>query len=166
MKLTANLIRSLALPAGKSEAFFWDDDIAGFGVRVRAGGSKNFVFQYKIHTKNRRMTLGSVTAIDIGRARETAKDLYARVRLGEDPAGSKAESRIRAAETFEATAALFLARQRTRLRPKSYENVERHLLTHAKALHGLQLTKVARRDIATCLAGITQNNGAVTANRV
>jgi hypothetical protein len=102
MKLTASSIRSFSLPAEKSEAFAWDDDIAGFGVRARAGGSRNYVFQYKLNTKHRRITLGSVTAIDIGRAREIAKDLYARVRLGQDPAGDKAEARTKAAETFEA----------------------------------------------------------------
>jgi integrase len=166
MKLTAIAIRSLSLPAGKTEAIVFDDDVPGFGLRIREGGSRAFVFQYKLGDKQRRMALGRVTALDIGKARETAKDLYARVRLGQDPAGDRAEAKVRATETFAAAAAQFLARQRARLRPKSYENVERHLLTHAKALHELQFAKVERRDIATCLAGVTTNNGAVTANRV
>jgi integrase len=166
MKLTATAIRSLSLPAGKAEAIIFDDDVHGFGLRVRDGGSRTFVFQYKIGTKQRRIALGSVTALDIGKARDTAKDLYARVRLGQDPAGDKAAAKIKAAETFEASAAPFLARQRTRLRPRPYVDVERHVLIHAKMLHGLQLAKITRRDIATCLAAITQNNGAVTANRV
>jgi integrase len=166
MKLTAIAIRSLSLPAGKTEAIVFDDDVPGFGLRIREGGSRAFVFQYKLGDKQRRMALGRVTALDIGKARETAKDLYARVRLGQDPAGDKAEAKVRATETFAAAAAQFLARQRGRLRPKSYENVERHLLTHAKVLHELQFAKVERRDIATCLAGVTTNNGAVTANRV
>ena len=111
MKLTAGTIKSLALPAGKGETIVFDDDVPGFGLRLREGGSRSYIFQYKIGTKHRRIALGPVTAIDIGNARETAKDLYARVRLGQDPAGAKAEARIKAAETFGAAAAQFLRRR-------------------------------------------------------
>jgi integrase len=165
MKLTAVKVRSLALPTGKPEAIFWDDDVSGFGVRLREGGSRNFVFQYKLGDKQRRMALGSVAALDFSKARDTAKDLYARVRLGQDPAGEKAHAKVKAAETFEAVAALYLARQRAELRPHSYVEVERHLLVHAKPLHRLQLVKIARRDIAMVTAAVTNNSGAVTGNR-
>jgi integrase len=166
MKLTAAKIRSLAIPAGQPEAIFWDDDVSGFGVRLRESGSRGFVFQYKLGDKQRRMTLGSVTAVDVGKARDTAKDLYARVRLGQDPAGERAHAKAKAAETFECVAALYLARQRVDLRPRSYVDVERHLLVHAKPLHRLQLTKIARRDVALVTAAVTSNAGGVTGNRV
>ena len=166
MKLTPKTCQAAALPAGKSEAIFFDDNVPGFGLRLRAGGGRSLIFQYKIGSKHRRMALGAVSAVDIAKARETAKDLHARVRLGQDPAGDKAEARAKAAETFEAAAALFLAWQRQELRPRSYADVERHLLKHAKPLHQLQLAKVDRRDIATLLAAISKNSGAVTANRV
>ena len=45
MKLTANTVRVAALPPGKSEAIYFDDDIPGFGLRLRAQGSRGFVFQ-------------------------------------------------------------------------------------------------------------------------
>lgn len=166
MKLTTMTVRSASLPAGKSEAIFFDDSVPGFGLRVREGGSRSFVFQYKVGAKQRRIALGSVAAIELGKARDTAKTLYARVRLGEDPAGDKAESKAKAAETFEATAALYLAYQKGELRPRSYADVERHLLKHAKVLHGLQLGKIERRDIATCITTVAKNSGAVTGNRV
>jgi integrase len=166
MKLTSKNVRSEQLPASKSEAIFFDDDVPGFGLRVREGGSRSYVFQYKVGAKQRRMAIGSVAAVDISKARDTAKDLYARVRLGEDPAGDKAEAQSKAAETFGATLPLYLAHQKKELRPKSYVDVERHLLTNAKALHGLQLEKIERRDIATCIATVARNNGDVTSNRV
>jgi integrase len=166
MKLTATAIRSLKLPTGKREAIIFDDDIAGFGVRIREAGSRTFVFQYALGDRQRRITLGAVTAVDIGKARETAKDLYAAVRLGRDPAGEKAAARVRAAETLGAAVGLFLEHQRARLRPRSYPDVERHLLKHARPLHGMQLIKVERRDIATCITAVAQHSGAVTGNRV
>jgi integrase len=166
MKLTAKSVAVLKLPPGKTDHIEWDDDVAGFGLRLREGGGRSFVFQYKIGGRHRRLNLGAVSAIDVGKARETAKDLYARVRLGQDPAGEKTEAKVKAAETFAATAARFLEHQRLRLRPRSYPDVERHLLVHAKALHGLQLARVARRDIATVIAAVAENSGATTGNRV
>jgi integrase len=170
MKLTSQSLKSLALDAGKTEGIFFDDDVPGFGVRVRDGGSRTYVFQYKLGTKQRRIAMGPVTALDLGKARSKAKDLYAAVRLGQDPAGEKSAARAKAAETFEAVAALFLAYQRDpkggALRPRTSLILERHLLGYAKALHGQQLAKIDRRSIATCIASIAQNSGKVTSNRV
>jgi hypothetical protein len=39
MKLTATTVKTAELPAGKTEAIFFDDDIPGFGLRLREGGS-------------------------------------------------------------------------------------------------------------------------------
>src|SRR5262245_36278732 len=120
MKLTTTSIRALELPASVRERTFFDDDLPGFGVRLRSGGSKGYVVQYKINGQNRRMSLGLVASLDLGKARSTAKDLLARVRLGGDPAGEKIEQRARAAETFGATLPAFLARQRQRLKLRSF----------------------------------------------
>ena len=166
MKLTASNVRTETLAAGKSEAIVFDDDVPGFGLRLRAGGSRTFVFQYKLGAKHRRMALGAATALSVGKAREIAAQLHARVKLGEDPASDKADARMRAAETFKATADKYLAEQRTRLRPRTYPDLERHLLKHARTLHELQLAKIERRDIATVIAAVAKNSGLVTGNRV
>src|ERR1700675_311418 len=93
MKLTAKNVRTEPLKKGKSEAIVFDDDVPGFGLRLRDGGSRTVVFQYKIGAKHRRMALGWVAAVDFGTTRKTAEKLYARVKLGEDPAGDKAETK-------------------------------------------------------------------------
>ena len=69
-------------------------------------------------------------------------------------------------ETFAAIASRFLAYQRLRLRPRPYVDVERHILVHAAPLHRLRLAKIERRDIATVIAAVAENSGAVTSNRV
>ncbi len=48
MKLTATTIRALTLPPGVREKTFFDDDLPGFGIRLRDTGSKIYVVQYKI----------------------------------------------------------------------------------------------------------------------
>src|SRR6185437_15342058 len=111
MKLTAAEVRKLSLRGDSAEAIVFDDDVPGFGIRLRAGGSRMFVFQYKLGAKQRRLTLGPVTALDLGKARDAARDLYAKVRLGGDPAGEKAHAKLKASETFEAIAAQYLRHQ-------------------------------------------------------
>jgi hypothetical protein len=100
LKLTKPSVASLTLPAGKQEVIVFDDALPGFGVRVREGGSKVFIFQFKIGNKQRRLTLGRCSALGLAEARKQASALHARTRLGEDPAAAKAESRSRAEETF------------------------------------------------------------------
>ena len=89
MRLTAKALRELRLPAGKNEHTFRDDDIPGLGIRMREGGSRNWVFEYSIGDKSRKMTLGAANPESVKIIRERASELHARVRLGEDPQGAK-----------------------------------------------------------------------------
>ena len=166
MKLTATTVRTQSLPAGKSEAIFFDDELPGFGLRLRERGSRSFVFQYKLGAKQRRMALGTATALNLAGVRKTAEKLYARVKLGQDPASDKAEAQAKAVQTFKALATEYLDEKRPKLRPRTFPDLERHLLKHSKMLHELQLAKIGRADIAAVIASVTKNSGAVTANRV
>jgi integrase len=166
MKLTKVNIAKIAVPPGKSEIIAFDDDIPGWGLRLRAGGSATFVFQYRLGRIQRRIKIGAASAISAQDARKRACKLHAVVMLGEDPAGQKIESRSRAAETLGAILRPFLLVKKAALKPRSYEQVERHLLMHAKRLHGLQTTAIDRRSIATLLTELATNNGAALANSV
>ena len=119
MKLTKANVAKVTIPSGKSETIVFDDDIPGWGLRVRAGGSAGWIFQYRIGSKQRRVSLGSASAITPQNARERASELHARVRLGEDPAGQKIESRTRAVETFGSVVRPFLAHKKAALKPRT-----------------------------------------------
>jgi len=41
----------------------FDDDIPGFGLRVRSSGARTYVFQYALGRKHRRLTLGRASAL-------------------------------------------------------------------------------------------------------
>jgi integrase len=165
VKLTAKVIKTIKPDAGKSDQIIFDDDIPGLGIRIREGGSRNWVFQYSLGDKQRRMSLGKVIPETITEIREQAARHYAKVKLGQDPAGEKIEARVRAADTFETIAESFLRAKRSELRPRSYVQVEGHILKKAKPLHGLQVTAITRRDIATLLNALKESTGNVTANR-
>ena len=127
MKLTQKTIAALALPRA-SPRHRVRRDLPGFGLRIRAGGNRTWIYQFKVGNQHRRITLGSRDGADTGRARETAAELHAAVRLGRDPAGEKSEGRARASETVAAVLQAYLAHQRGHLRPRSYVEVERHLM--------------------------------------
>lgn len=166
IRLTKATVQELALPEGKADYTFFDSDVKGFGLRIRAGGSRAFVFVYKIgRAKNRRMVLGATTAVSVDGARKTAAKLYAAVRLGQDPSGDRAEAKIQAVETFEATARTYLEYQRQRVRPGTYPDLKRHLVKYARPLHQLQFAKVTRRDAAAVLTSVTKHSGDVSGNR-
>ena len=159
VKLTQRIVDALVLPEGKSEVIFFDEDLPGFGLRIRAGGARTWVFQFKIGSQNRRLTLGNAEALSPARARETAAELHAMVRLGRDPVLAKNEGRVRAAETVGATVQTYLDRKRKSLRPKSYAEAERHLMKYCKSLHGLPLARVDRRAIAAKVSAIAGTSG-------
>jgi integrase len=166
VKLTTASIRAIAPVPPKTDIIEFDDAVPGFGVRARKGGSKVYVVQYAIGEKTRRMSLGKVELQGVDKARDKAKDILAAVRMGQDPAGEKQHDRKTATETFKAIAERFLTFQKTQLRPRPYDDVERHLMTHGKALHGLLLAKIQRQDIANVVTAVRAKGIAVTANRV
>jgi integrase len=95
--------------------------------------------------------------------------LQARVKLGEDPAGEKAEEQARAGETFLAVAKLWLTKKRTKdnVRASTIKNLERYILRHAKSLHQFKLAGLAHsRAAAACIDALGESGGKSAANRM
>jgi integrase len=166
MKLTDRAVSNIQL-GGKSEVICFDDKVAGFGIRVREGGSRTWIFQYRVGTKQRRLTIGSASSMTAAKARQAAEDLDAKVHLGGDPAGDKAQARVAASNvlTFEMAMEEYLAVEERELRPRSFEEKQRNMRVHAKPLHKLELAKIDLKTIAAELRRITKASGPVAANR-
>ena len=73
-----------ALPAGK-DTVFWDSELAGFGVRVHASGSKVYVVQTRGPGGPKRVTVGRHGVISADQARQRAAVIIARIKAGEEP---------------------------------------------------------------------------------
>jgi integrase len=166
MNLTAQSVAALKLNPGEVDRFWFDDSIPGFGIRLRANGTRTWVYQYKIGTKQRRMSLGSADAIKPAQARTIAGELYAKRKLGGDPASERRVKIERASHTFGALVEKYLAYQKRTMRERSYKQIVRHLESHAAALHRLPVDIVDQRTIADRLSNIENVSGTVTANRV
>jgi Arm DNA-binding domain len=97
MRLARANIERLSLPAGVSDRIVFDAALPGFGLRLREGGKGTWLVQYRVGTKQRRVTLGT---LDAEEARKRAKSALSKVHLGHDPQLEKAEARAQSAVTL------------------------------------------------------------------
>ena len=106
-KLTKRLIDA-AMPT-TADRFVWDSELAGFGLRVRPGGSKTFIAQYRAgggrSAQSRRFTIGRYGVLTVEEARLEARKVLLAAAQGDDPARKRKARRgeitiAQLAETF------------------------------------------------------------------
>jgi integrase len=165
MRLTTASVTTLVLSDGEKDRIWFDDDVPGFGLRIRDTGSRVWVYQYKIARKTRRIVLGKASAIKLAKAREIASEYHARVRQGGDPVTEKRVQIERASHTFGPLAEQYLEQRKTALRPRSWAATALYLQKHAAPLHALPVDSVDLRAIAGLLTRIEKTTGPVAANR-
>lgn len=165
MEFSKTTIADLGLPAGKSDAIFFDDDLPGFGIRLRASGKRAWIVQYRIDGRSRRESLGDARKVDLNVARAAAKKKFAEVVLGGDPAADKAAAKARAAVTFGPLADQYLALKKPKVRKNTYVADNRYLTTYWKPLRSSPIEGITRRIIAARLNQIVAEHGDTAAAR-
>jgi integrase len=167
VKFTDRNVADLELPAGKTELLIFDEALPGFGVRLRAGGKRSWIAQYRTSRQQRRLTLGSVRTVDAVEARKRAKATLARAQLGHDPQGEKAAARApRAREiTLAEVVDRYLPFAERKLKPSTYSGIVLHLRKHWRPLHAHELHALERRHVAAELSRIATSSGLYGANR-
>jgi integrase len=155
-KITKRTVEAL-----REGEWLWDSAVTGFGAKR----GKTGVFYYlckRIGGTQRQMGIGrhgSPWTPDMARAE--ARRLLVQIHAGTDPL---AQRNAPAPETFGAAMERYLTWKQGEVRPRSFEEVERHLRHHAKPLHRLPLGEVNRRTIAQLL-GEVEARGKVARNR-
>src|SRR5215203_2991493 len=92
--ITKATVRRLTCPAGRAEAFYWDDQVPGLGLRAYASGRRVWLLQYRDATgRTRRLGLGDIGALDPEQAREAAKAHLTQRAIGNDPAAKRKADR-------------------------------------------------------------------------
>jgi integrase len=170
MKLDAKTIATLRLPPGKHDHVEWDDDLPGFGLRLRLGKDRvrrSWVVQYRPRGSRRtpKSTLGSVETVTPTQARDAARKILARVALGHDPQGERRAKQAQSARTFRSAVEAYLAAKQPGLRPESHRINKLYLLDgdYFRPLHSTSVNEITHPDIAARLSNIIRNHSAHTA---
>jgi integrase len=167
MKLSQTAVAKLALPAGATDKIFFDDDLPGFGLRIRAGGSRKWIVQYP-HPgtgKQVRDTLGSAAVLGLDEARKKARKVLVAVDDGKDPKAEKATKRAASGLIFAAQVDAYLDARQADLKARSLEDTTRYLRQHWKPLHGMAVGSITRAIVAERLRAISKENGPIAADR-
>lgn len=95
VRLTKKLVDAEAVT--DRERIIWDEDLAGFGLRIRPGGSKTFIAQYRAGGgrtgTTRRFTVGRFGVLTVDEARQEAKRVLAAAIQGTDPSRERQAKR-------------------------------------------------------------------------
>lgn len=81
------------LNSGSGRVIYWDDDLAGFGLRVEPSGSKTFIVRYRPgggrNAPKRFLTIGRYGKLTPDQARTEARRVLSSSELGMDPAAER-----------------------------------------------------------------------------
>jgi len=120
LHLTKTTVDRIEPPTDWHQAFYRDDILKGFGVRVNAGGTKAFFVETRVNGKVRRKTLGRYGALTVEQARKQAQQYLGKVASGTDPvaeAHAEAARQVTLGEAFEA-----YLRVRKGLKPRTVQD--------------------------------------------
>ena len=82
---TASRVSGFKCPVGKTQAFIWDVNAPGLGLRATPAGKPAYVFQGEFQQKSIRITVGNPDAWSIPQAQEKARELQRLIDAGNDP---------------------------------------------------------------------------------
>jgi integrase len=180
MKLTT---ANVDLPGGKSGLIYWDDDLIGFGLRLRRGSGgrviRSWLVAYRAHGRQRRPSISadSVSAKD---ARKWAKEILAKVELGQDPQADKTDRQEQDRRTLKWVARRFVeendaAAAKGEIKPRTADSKHHYLLgprlesnrrrnrgnveSWLKPLHNVPIDKITIGDISASLAAAEKRSG-------
>jgi integrase len=162
-KLTNDTVRTL--PVRGSDTLYADAEVPGLYLRLRSGGSRTFIIQWRQGQLQRRSTVGKVGVLTVDEARKKARKLLVGIDEGNDPVAVKAKARADDKQLFGVLAEEYLSLRAKDMKPLSLEQTTLHLRKYWKPLHRLPLKKIDRATVAAELRVIGKDRGPVAADR-
>ena len=180
MNLIEQNLHLCTLPEGKAEKLYFDDELSGFGVRVRqdSGGRtrRRWFYQYrsKLDGTQRRIALGNVdrpAAVPTAKARQAATEIAVKVQLGQDPQGERKAARKSAKRLFGDEAQKYLDDRlagiigRKPMKLSTYKAGKRYFELHWGAFQRRPVDSISDNDVREQLRHIIEHHGKVAAIR-
>ena len=157
-----------AAEPGVRDWMFWDDRLAGFGLKITPAGSKVFIYQYRLGgrgAKTRRFTIGKHGKLTAEAARKKAEALALSVANGIDPQREKAEQVRR---SIDLAFKPYVERFREGCLVRDWKSTHKYaaslLETYAVPVLGnTPLPEITRKDVRVVLAPV-QDRPATASN--
>lgn len=90
-KITKTVVDNAALPSS-GDAWIWDTELQGFGLRIQSSGRKVYVVRYRTNDARRiqrKMNVCRASDATPDKARGLARDIFMKVAAGHDPAAER-----------------------------------------------------------------------------
>ena len=158
--LTKSLVEA-AKPPPAAQAFFRDDEIRGFALRIIATGAKSFVWEGRVNGRMRRITIGRYPDFTVALARAQALRIRATLADGRDP---YRERELKKHEASFRGLRLRYIQDYSKLHKRSWLRDERRL-ARCKNWDTRKLSDINANDLLKLQQRIAQAHGRIEANR-
>ena len=173
MKLTKSTVERLPIP-DKESSLFWDDDLAGFGVRVWSSGKRSYIVQGRANGKSRRVVIGlhgsplsPTETLTPDKARKLAMGLIANFSKDIDPVHEK-QRKQSLNVTLQDVCDVYLKERRTakggELTPRTKADITRHIRVSFADWAGKPITSITR-DLCSARFSELSARGPTQANQ-
>lgn len=166
-KLTAATIRN-AKPAGKVQRLF---DGRGLYLEVTPAGQRYWRLKYRHAGKEKRLAIGVYPEVTLAEARTLRDKARAAIREGRDPSAERRtqrrEAKLSADDTFEGVAREWLAAQKRKLAPATFDKAVRLLEANVFPWLGTRpMTCIDAPEVLAVLKRIESRGAHETAHRI
>ncbi|MFV8598111.1 tyrosine-type recombinase/integrase [Ralstonia pseudosolanacearum] len=93
VNFTVKRVQEFTCSNDKKQAFLWDANVPGLGLRATSGGARAYIFQGEVHGQTVRLTVGDIRAWTLENARIEARRLQTVIDAGRDPRIERVEQR-------------------------------------------------------------------------
>ena len=100
IKANIPAIEAALAASGKTDKTFFDPELRGFGLRLRASGRQSWICHFERNGKQEKLTIGNAKVLTADEARHKAREILRDADLGRSPRAKRAEEKAKQRITF------------------------------------------------------------------